>query len=143
MRLDIYLKETQQLAEVNGDVLEEVRQRLLKGEKLSRLEQSGVLHVLQVLIENAIGKAKHTLKHHKKTVPISAYDVFEMLGEHKVISVDERSQWSAIIGLRNKIVYDCMNIDPEIVLQLIKNKQHQLVIHFLMAPIGDTGPDSA
>ena len=61
MRLDIYLKETQQLAEVNGDVMEEVRQRLLKGEKLSRLEQSGVLHVLQVLIENAIGKAKHTL----------------------------------------------------------------------------------
>ena len=62
MQLDIYAQETNLLTEKNASLLDEVKQRLKKGELLSNLEQAGTLHALQVLIENAIGKAKHTLK---------------------------------------------------------------------------------
>ncbi len=116
-------------------MLDDVCERLHRGEKLSRLEQGGVLHAIQILIENAIGKAKHILKHLNKTVPISAYDVFEGLAENKVIPADDLNKWSAIIGLRNKIVHDYMNIDPEIVLRLVKNNEHGLVVRFLLAPV--------
>ena len=137
MQLDIYLQETKQLAEKNVILLDEVRQRLANGEQLSNLEQAGILHALQVLIENAIGKAKHTLKHLNITVPVSAYDVFESMAENKVIPKDNLNQWSAVIGLRNKIVHDYMNIDPEKIFVLIENRQYDLVSRFLMDPILD------
>ena len=92
MQLELYLKETQQLAEYNATILNEVRQRLINGETLSKLEKSGVLHALQVLIENAIGKAKITLKHHNKSVPISAYDAFESLAESDLIHIKDLKQ---------------------------------------------------
>ena len=106
MQLDIYLQETKRLAEKNTALLEEVRQRLKNAETLSSLEQAGVLHALQVLIEKAIGKAKHTLKNINNTVPVSAYEVFETLAENGVVDVEDLVQWSAVIGLRNKIVHD-------------------------------------
>ncbi|MBW6511771.1 MAG: hypothetical protein K0A93_06590 [Desulfuromonadaceae bacterium] len=43
-------------------MLDEVRDSLLAGKKLTRLEQNGVLHALQILVKNAIGKAKQILK---------------------------------------------------------------------------------
>ena len=135
MQLEIYLQETKQLTEYNAALLEETRQRLAKGEKLSKLEQSGVLHTLQILIENAIGKAKHTLKSQQKNIPISAYDTFEALAEIGVIPTNELKQWLSIIGLRNKIVHDDMNIDFSIILQLIKEKQYEIIISFLLQPI--------
>ena len=41
-----------------------------------------VLHALQVLIENAIGKGKQLLKAQRQPVPISAYDTFKALSEN-------------------------------------------------------------
>jgi len=49
------------------------------GRALTGLEQNGVLHALQVIIENAIGKAKHWLKARDRVVPISGYDEFKSL----------------------------------------------------------------
>jgi uncharacterized protein YutE (UPF0331/DUF86 family) len=51
--------------------LAEARERVLAGGSLSRLEQNGVLHALQVLVENAIGKAKHLIKAAGEPVPVS------------------------------------------------------------------------
>ncbi len=77
---------------------------------LSGLEQNGVLHALQVLTENAIGKAKQILKASGEPVPVSAYDAFTALARINEISVNELTAWNAIIGLRNRIVHEYMNI---------------------------------
>jgi len=58
MGLDLYQAETAHIAREQSSLLDEVRQQLLAGNTLSRLEQNSVLHALQMLIENAIGKAK-------------------------------------------------------------------------------------
>ena len=135
MQLDLYLKETQQLTEHNATLLNEVSQRLKNKEELSPLEQNGVLHALQTLIENAIGKGKHILKHQQKSIPVSAYDVFRKLSRQNIISTEELDQWIAVIGLRNKIVHDYMNIDPKIILKLVKDKEYQMVVDFLLHPL--------
>lgn len=135
MRLDIYLKETRLLTELNRSLLDEVRIRIQDGQTLSKLEQSGVLHALQVLIENAIGKARHTLKHLNITVPISAYEVFEALAENEGIEAANLDRWHAVIGLRNKIVHDYMNINPDMILQLIRSREDDLVTEFLLNPL--------
>lgn len=79
MRLDLYLAETAFIAREQGALLDEAREAISGGRVLSRLEQNGVLHALQIIIENAIGKAKQLLKAKGQPVPVSAYDAFATL----------------------------------------------------------------
>lgn len=133
MRLDLYQAETAHIAREQGALLDEARAKLLAGEALSRLEQNGVLHALQVLIENAIGKSKQMLKAADESVPISAYDTFAALARYGGIREDELPAWNAVIGLRNRIVHDYMNIDMARVLELVRLGRHEFVSVFLLA----------
>ena len=51
MRLDLYHAETARIATEQSALLDVARQRLTEGLMLNPLEQNGVLHALQVLIE--------------------------------------------------------------------------------------------
>ena len=138
MRLDLYQAECERIASEQTALLNEAQQRILSAAPLSRLEQSGVLHALQVLIENAIGKAKHQLKSLNVTVPVSAYDAFAKLEQHHEITSLELQQWNSAIGLRNRIVHDYMNIDIQLVYSLITNNCHLFIATFLRKPIAPT-----
>ena len=143
MRLDLYQAESERIANEQVSLLGEAKQRILSGAPLSRLEQSGVLHALQVLIENAIGKSKHLLKSAGEPVPVSAYDAFASLEQHGDISSQELQQWNSSIGLRNRIVHDYMNIDMQLVNELITNDGHQFIAEFLRKPITTTPQSDA
>ncbi len=135
MRLDLYQSETAFIAQEQTALLDEARTTLLTGDTLSRLEQNGVLHALQVLVENGIGKAKQLLKASAKQVPLSAYDSFLGLAELGVVKNGDLILWNAAIGLRNRIVHDYMNIDMHRVLELVKSGQYRFITEFLLAPI--------
>ncbi len=135
MRLDLYQAETALIAQEQTALLDEARTTLLTGGRLSRLEQNGVLHAIQVLVENAIGKAKQLLKASGKQVPLSAYESFLGLAERGTIRDNDLTAWNAAIGLRNRIVHDYMNIDMHRVLDLVKNEQYRFIADFLQAPI--------
>jgi uncharacterized protein YutE (UPF0331/DUF86 family) len=135
MRLDLYQSETALIAQQQTSILDDARTMLLAGEKLSSLEKNGILHAFQILAENAIGKAKHTLKINGQQVPISAYDSFNELVTIGAVKDNELPTWNAIIGLRNRIVHDYMNIDVAQVLELVKNEQYRFITDFLLAPI--------
>jgi uncharacterized protein YutE (UPF0331/DUF86 family) len=135
MRLDLYQAETALIAQEQTALLDEASTILSSGGTLSRLEQNGVLHALQVLVENAIGKAKQLLKVAGKQVPLSAYDSFFGLAEFGFVKSSDLIFWNAAIGLRNRIVHDYMNIDLQRVMELVKNEQYRFISDFLMAPI--------
>ena len=137
MSLDLYLKETANLARQQSALLEGARKMLQEGEKLNPLEESGVLHALQILIENAIGKTKQTLKFANEPVPTSAYDAIKALTRIGQLPSDQLPQWMAIIGLRNRIVHEYMNVDIGKVLQLIEQKNYEIVTDYLLSPITD------
>ena len=99
---------------------------------MSLLEQGGVLHALQVLMENAIGKAKRQLKEQGQPVPVSAYDAFSALVTHGQLPADELPQWNAIVGLRNRLVHDYMNVDIGQVLDLVTQHRERFVVEFLL-----------
>ncbi len=143
MRLDLYQAESERIANEQMSLLGEAKQRILSGAPLSRLEQSGVLHALQVLIENAIGKSKHLLKSAGEPVPVSAYDAFASLEQRGDINSRELQQWNSAIGLRNRIVHDYMNIDMRIVYEFITNERHQFIAAFLRKPIATIPPSEA
>lgn len=135
MRLDLYQAECVRIANEQTALLDEAKQRILSGASLTRLEQSGVLHALQVLIENAIGKSKHLLKAKEMDVPVSAYDAFASLEQHALINAQELEQWNSAIGLRNRIVHDYMNIDMQLIFELITKDRHFSISEFLRKPI--------
>ncbi|AGA32218.1 protein of unknown function DUF86 [Thioalkalivibrio nitratireducens DSM 14787] len=135
MRLELYQQETAHIAREQAAMLAEARERLRSGGALSRLEQNGVLHALQVLVENAIGKAKHLIKAAGEPVPVSAYDSFAVLARLLGLSPQELVRWNSVVGLRNRIVHDYMNLDMHRVLQLVENGGHDFVVQFLLAPI--------
>ena len=130
---DLYAAETAFIAREQGALLDEARIKPVAGEVLSGLEQNGVLHALQVLIENAIGKSKQMLKATGEPVPVSAYDAFAALVRRGGIPADELPAWNAVIGLRNRIVHDYMNIDMARVLELVQLGRHEFVTAFLLA----------
>ena len=135
MRLDLYQAETALIAQEQTALLDEARTTLLAGGTLSRLEQNGVLHAIQVLVENGIGKAKQLLKAAAKQVPLSAYESFLGLADLGIVKTGDLTLWNAAIGLRNRIVHDYMNIDMHRVLDLVKNGQYRFITEFLLAPI--------
>jgi uncharacterized protein YutE (UPF0331/DUF86 family) len=132
MRLDLYHLETRRIATAQTALLDEAAQRIKDGRALSTLEQSGVLHALQVLIENAIGKAKQSLKAAGEPVPVSAYEAFSALARRGEIVTGQLTEWNAVVGLRNRIVHDYMNIDMSRVQDWVVNGSYRFVTDFLL-----------
>lgn len=135
MRLDLYQAETALIAQGQSSLLDEARMVLVSGKTLSSLEQNGVLHAIQVLVENSIGKAKQLLKANGRQVPLSAYDSFHGISELGIIKPCDLNSWNAVIGLRNRIVHDYMNIDMQRVQDLVKEDQYRFITDFLLTPI--------
>ena len=135
MRLDLYQAEIALIAQEQSSLLDEARTIITSGNRLSLLEQNGVLHAIQVLVENSIGKAKQLLKVNGRQVPLSAYDSFLGISELGIIKTCDLNSWNAAIGLRNRIVHDYMNIDMQRVLELVKKDQYRFITDFLLTPI--------
>lgn len=139
MRLDLYQAETARIAAEQVALLNQAREIMAQRSTLSLLEQSGVLHALQVLIENAIGKAKQLLKARNEPVPISAYDAFATLARCGEIDATTLPAWNAVIGLRNRIVHDYMNIDMNKVMEWVMSDSEKFISEFLIKAIEDKG----
>jgi uncharacterized protein YutE (UPF0331/DUF86 family) len=135
MRLDLYQAETARIAAEQSALLAQAREILSQGRMLSGLEQGGVLHALQVLIENAIGKAKQILKMRNEPVPISAYDAFAVLVRLGEIGQEDLAAWNAVIGLRNRIVHDYMNVDMSKVMELVAASKDKFITEFLLKAV--------
>lgn len=136
MQLELYLAETAAHAARQQQILLEARTRLDQQGTLSPLEFSGVLHALQVLIENAIGKAKICLKQAGQPVPVSAYDSFALLQQLGHLTAEQLQDWQRAIGLRNRIVHDYLNLDPQLITQLLQSNAYTFIVQFLTEPFG-------
>ena len=137
MRTDLYHAETLRIAAAQSALLDAARARLLAGASLTPLEQNGLLHAVQVLVENAIGKAKQELKVRGETVPVSAYDAFAALTRVGCIPADSLPSWNAVIGLRNRIVHNYMNVDMEKIFVFLRAHGDRPVLDFLRTPLPD------
>jgi uncharacterized protein YutE (UPF0331/DUF86 family) len=135
MRLDLYQAETARIAAEQAALLAQAREILSQGRALNALEQSGVLHALQVLIENAIGKAKQLLNARKEPVPVSAHDTFASLACCGEIEQTALPAWNAVVGLRNRIVRAYTDVDMNKVLELINTGSEKFIVVFLLKPV--------
>ncbi len=104
---------------------------ILQTRNLSNLEYRAAERSLQVSIEACIGIAKHWSKLKTNGGSVDAYQSFELLSQAGEISLDELKNWRKVIGLRNALVHDYLNIDPEIVRSIIKNAYYEQLFNFI------------
>jgi uncharacterized protein YutE (UPF0331/DUF86 family) len=107
--------------------LTDIRQLLSSGEP-SLLIYRATERSLQLLIEACIGIAKQTLKAKSKQVPSDARQVFIKLA---ALGLDKSDiDWNRIIGMRNALVHDYLNLDPKRVTAVIRDGQYLELLSF-------------
>lgn len=109
--------------------LDELRAEMACTE-LRRRDYLAIERLLQILTELSIGLAKHCLKHYQLHAAPDAYQTFSQLQQQGFISADELSQWRQIIGMRNGLVHDYLNIDINIIRSVVANGHYQALAAF-------------
>ena len=103
---------------------------ILAERPLSNLEYRAAERTLQVTIEACIGIAKHWAKALAGHSPQDAYQAFEILVQRGELTPDSLIGWRKIIGLRNALVHDYLNIDPEIIRSVIAQGYSEQLFFF-------------
>lgn len=121
--LSAYKDAIQQHINESCQDLEELN-RILQTRNWSRLERKGAERLIQTLVEACIGIAKHWLKQQGKVLPSDAYSVLETLTELQLIPTSETEQWQKVIGMRNAIAHDYLNLDERVIKAIITQKMY-------------------
>ena len=119
--LNTYVEAIQQHVNESVEDLDSIY-LILQERSWTRVERKGAERLLQTLVEACIGISKHWLKQQNKVLPVDAYSVFEKLMDLQLISMDDAQEWRRIIGMRNAIVHDYLNLDEKVIKAIIVSK---------------------
>jgi uncharacterized protein YutE (UPF0331/DUF86 family) len=133
MKFDTYLESTQKTAESEKEVLDTLNSYLQRKTSLGKIEMRAARASLQILIENAIGKARRILKHYNcPIVPSRGRDAFEIMYNTSLIDDEQYQNLMQAVGFRNAMIHDYMNFDESILLKIVANQRYLNIYHFLM-----------
>lgn len=125
---EIYRKAMQEQVAELAEEMEEIYQRVSSVDTVERMVYRAVERNLQLLTEACIGIAKHSLKSVGKEVPSDARKTFEKL---RILQMDSSgADWNRIVGMRNALVHDYLNLDPERVLDVVRQRHYQVLLDF-------------
>jgi len=105
---------------------------ILQHRSWTRVERKGAERLLQTLVEACIGLSKHWLKQQNKVLPSDAYSVFVQLMELQLIPAEDAQEWQRIIGMRNAIVDDYLNLDEKVIKAVVVNKMYLKLQNFAL-----------
>lgn len=132
MTFQEYLIKTTEVAQEELEILNEMSEK----ESWSKVELRAVKNSMQVIVENAIGKAKRILKHFNcPVVPQKGSDAFEFMYEMGLIEDETYATMKSAIGLRNAMIHDYMNFNDAILKRIVTEKKYDEVISFLESDI--------
>lgn len=105
---------------------------ILSQRPFNRYEYRAAERTIQILIEACIGIAKHWSKSLLGVSPADAYMAFQRLQEQGVEDA-KKINWRQIVGMRNALVHDYLNIDQSTVEYIIKRRQFEQFDQFAQA----------
>ena len=96
---------------------------------LNQFESLAAERLIQVLIEACIGIAKHWVKHQGLGIASDANRAFVLL-EQSGQWAGKELDWRKIIGMRNALVHDYLNIDQLVILDVIIKRRYKALAEF-------------
>jgi len=101
---------------------------IIERDQFNTLMQRAAERTLQVLVEACIGIAKQRLKAQGKVVPTEAREAFTRLRD---LGMDHSgTDWRKVVGLRNALVHDYLNLDPDIIKDILLQAYYQSLLNF-------------
>jgi len=122
----ISIREHAQRQLENLGELSEIAQK----QPLGKFDQLATERCLQILIESAIGVAKHCCKKAGKTHSGDAYKNL-LTAHHLLNSQIPHASLKGAIGMRNAIVHDYLNLDWSRIETVIVNKHYEAIGEFI------------
>lgn len=120
-------------ADAEKEVLDLLSEMLRNSGELDKIQQRAAQASLQILIENAIGKARRILKHFNcPVVPTRSRDGILILHDAGLISDETYGALMSAVGFRNAMIHDYMNFDPQILLGIVRERKYLDIYHFLV-----------
>ena len=124
-----YLIETEKIANEEREILDFLSSK----ETLSPIEIRAVKNSLQVMIENAIGKLKRTLKYYNcPIIPQRSRDALNFLYDAGAIDDELFRALNSAIGFRNSMIHDYMKFNEDVLYKILQNKNYLDVYKFLV-----------
>jgi uncharacterized protein YutE (UPF0331/DUF86 family) len=96
---------------------------------LNQFESLAAERLLQVLIEACIGISKHWVKHQGLGIASDANRAFILLDQSGQWT-NKELDWRKIIGLRNALVHDYLNIDQQVILDVVNKRRYKALAGF-------------
>jgi len=96
---------------------------------LNQFESLAAERLIQVLIEACIGIAKQWVKHKGLGIAQDAKRAFVLLEQNAQWSSKDLD-WRRIIGMRNALVHDYLNIDAHVILDVIHKRRYKELVKF-------------
>lgn len=104
----------------------------VKGKSLTLLERSAAERSLQILVESAVGSAKHLNKKEGLPQRLDSYQTIVQLTEELNIDSDYLPQLKGAIGMRNAIVHDYLNLDWELIQAVLDQQRYRRLADFIL-----------
>ncbi|MBB3142011.1 type VII toxin-antitoxin system HepT family RNase toxin [Halomonas organivorans] len=111
-----------------GEELDQLHQAATEPGGLNSLLYRAAERNLQLLTEACIGIAKQRLKSQGLVVPSDARQAFAKLQTQG--HDHSGTPWNKVIGLRNALVHDYLNLDSDIVKNIIRQRDYQSLLAF-------------
>lgn len=115
------IKEHVQVREVN---LDDYAEKCSSG-ALTNKDYFAIERLLQMLVESGIGLAKQLVKHHDRAVRSTAFENFKELCDLGVINSEDLQEWQSMIGLRNILIHEYLDIDHDIINSVLEKKLYK------------------
>ena len=129
MNFQKYLESTARVANEEKEILDILSSKTT----LSPIEIRAARNSLQIMIENAVGKAKRILKHYNSPIiPQRARDSIDILYEVGAIDDDTHQSLVSAIGFRNVLIHDYMKFNDNILFGILKKKDYLTIYKFLI-----------
>jgi len=127
------LASTRQVAETEKEVLDLLHDKAALTVTLNKIEIRAARASMQIIIENAIGKARRILKQHNcPLVPTRARDAIVIMYDIGLFSDEMYQSLMSAVGFRNAMIHDYMNFDENVLLGILAHKKYLDIYGFLL-----------